>query len=90
MKNLYQISSGLNQSNFKQNSVMIMHHFSDFRARKNTRKNMVFHSRNFPLLYVTVEEYLIISITFTFNFYFLSFEVDELHAVINIFYNYIF
>ena len=68
---------------------MIMHHFSDFRARKNTRKNMVFHSRNFPLLYVTVEEYLIISITFTFNFYFLCIAVHELPAFIITVYNFL-
>ena len=46
------------------------------------KKNLVWHSHNFLLPYITVEEYFIISIKFIFNLYFLCFVVDELPAFI--------
>ena len=44
------------------------------------KKNLVWHSHNFFLPYIIVEEYFINSITFIFNLYFLCFVVDELPA----------
>ena len=52
------------------------------------KKNLVWHSHNFLLPYITVEEYFINSITFIFNLYFICFVVDELPAfivIVNIF-----
>ena len=46
------------------------------------KKNLVWYSHNFLLPCITVEEYFIISITITFNVYFLCFVSDELHAFI--------
>ena len=43
---------------------------------------MVWHSHNFFLPDITVEEYFSISITLIFNLYFLCFVVDELPAFI--------
>ena len=51
-------------------------------------KNLAWHSHNFPLPYITVEEYFIISITFIVNLHFLCFAVDELPAFIIIVYNF--
>ena len=56
---------------------------------KITLKNLVWHSHNFLLPYITVEEYFIISITFMFNLYFLYFVADELPASIIIVYNFL-
>ena len=52
------------------------------------KKNLVWHSYNFLLPYIKVEEYFIISITFIFNLYFIFFIVDELPAFIIIIYNF--
>ena len=41
-------------------------------------KNLVWHSHNFLLSYITLEECFIISFTFIFNYYFLCFVVDKL------------
>ena len=49
---------------------------------KTNKKNLVWHSHNFLLPYITVEEYFIMSITFIFKLYFLCFVVDELPAFI--------
>ena len=51
-------------------------------AYKNfIEKDLVWHSHNFLLPCITVEEYItIISITLIFNLYFLCFVVDELPA----------
>ena len=46
------------------------------------KKNLVWHSYNFLLPYIAVEEYFIICFTFTFNLYFQWFVVDELPAFI--------
>ena len=43
-------------------------------------KNRVWHSHNFLLPYITIEEYFIISIAFIFNLYFICFVVDTLPA----------
>ena len=51
-------------------------------------KNLVWHSHNFLLPYIIVEKYFIISITFIFNRYFLSFVLDELLAFITLVYNF--
>ena len=40
-------------------------------------KNVVWHSHNFLLPYITVEEYFIICLTFIFNLYFLCFVVGS-------------
>ena len=56
--------------------------------KKRERKNLVWHSQNFLLPYITIEEYFIIRIPFIFNLYFLCFVVDELPAfivIVNIF-----
>ena len=45
-------------------------------------KNLVWHSHNFLLPYITVEEHFIICFTFIFNLYFQWFVVDELPAFI--------
>ena len=58
---------------------------SDMEKYLKEKKNLVWHSHNFLLPYITVEEYFIISITFIFNRYFLCFAVDELPAFIIIF-----
>ena len=50
------------------------------------KKNLLWHSHNFLLPYITVEEYFLISITFILNLYFLSFVADELPASIIIVY----
>ena len=54
------------------------------------KKNLVWHSHNFFLPYITVEEYFIISTTYIFNLYFLYVVVDELPAFIIIVYNFLF
>ena len=45
-------------------------------------KNLVWHTHNFLLPYITVKECFIINNTFVFNLYFLCFAVDELPAFI--------
>ena len=45
-------------------------------------ENVVWHSHNFILPCITVEEYFIISMAFIFNPYFLCFVVDEFPAII--------
>ena len=55
----------------------------------NGKKNLVLHSRNFLLPYITVEEYFSMGITFTFNLYFLCSAVDESPAFIIIVYNFL-
>ena len=40
------------------------------------KKNLVWHSHNFLLPYITLEVYFIICFTFIFNHYFLCFVVD--------------
>ena len=52
-------------------------------------ENVVWHSHNFILPCITVEEYFIISITFMFNPHFLCFVADELSALITIVYNFL-
>ena len=49
---------------------------------KNGKKNLVWHSHNFLLPCITVEENFIIIISFIFNLYFLCFVVDELPTFI--------
>ena len=46
------------------------------------KKYLVWHSHNFLLPYITVEEYFIISIIFMFNLQFLCIVVDELFTFI--------
>ena len=48
----------------------------------NKKKILVWHSHNFLLFYITVEEYFIICFTFIFNLYYLRFVVDKLPAFI--------
>ena len=55
---------------------------------KRKGKNLMRHSHNFFLPYITVEEYFINSITFIFNLYFICFVIDELPAFIIIVYNF--
>ena len=62
--------------------------FSDCSDTKHEKKILVWHSHNFLLPYITVEEYFIISITSIFNLYFICFAVDELPAFIIIVYNF--
>ena len=51
-------------------------------------KNLVWHSHNFLLPYITVEEYFINSIAFKFNLHFICFVVHELPGYIVIVYNF--
>ena len=55
-----------------------------FYSRK--KKNLVWHSHNFLLPHIIVEEYFIYSITFKFNLYFICFVVHELPSFIIIVY----
>ena len=53
------------------------------------KKNLVWHSHNFLLPYIIVEEYFINSIAFILNLYFICFVVDELPGfIIFIVYNF--
>ena len=54
----------------------------------SSQKNLVWHSHNPLLLYITVEEYFIVVIPFIFNLYFLCFVVDELPAFIIVVFNF--
>ena len=56
------------------------------KKNKIKKKNLMWHSHNFLLPYIT--EYFIISITFIFNLYFLGFVDDELLAFTNILLNF--
>ena len=56
---------------------------------KKNLKNLVWHSHNFLLPYIIVEEYFFNSITFIFNLYFICFVVDELPFFIIIVYNFL-
>ena len=62
---------------------------SDFSIDFSKEKNLVFHSHNFLLPYITVEEYFIFGIAFKFNLYFLCFVVYELPAFIFIVNNFL-
>ena len=52
-------------------------------------KKLVWHSHIFLLPYITVEEHIIISITFMFNFYILYIVVEEVTAFIIIVCNFL-
>ena len=65
----------------KSHYVYFIGHHTQY-ARNKKKKNLVWHSHNFLLSYITVEEYFKISTTFIFNLYFLCFVVDELPAFI--------
>ena len=59
-------------------------HFILYGAQGIVKKSLVWHSHNFPLPYITVEEYIVFSITFIFNLYFYFVVVDEFPSLINI------
>ena len=75
----------LKQKFFENCSNVILYKFIG--NKKSTKKNLVWHSNNFLLHFITVEEFFIISITFIFNLYFLCFVADELPDSIIIVYN---
>ena len=67
----------------KNSHIPYMH--SEFNAQN---KHLVWHSHNFLLPCITVEEYFIISSALIFNLSFLCFGIDELPAFIIIVYNF--
>ena len=60
-----------NQSNKFSNEFSL-----DIYSAMMKKKNLVWHSHNLLLPYITVGKYFIIGITFIFNFYFLGFVAD--------------
>ena len=63
--------------------------FSRLLISCENKKNLVWYSHNFLLLYITVDEYFIISITFVFILYILCFVADELPVFVIIVYDFL-
>ena len=63
--------------------------FSTLNEDCKEKTNLAWHSHNFLLPCITVEEYFIISIAFIFNLYILCFVVDESSTFIIIVYNFL-
>ena len=69
---------------FRQKAIPAVRKYEKFHL-----KTRVWHSHNFLLPNITVEQYFIVNITFIINLYFLCFVVHELPAFIRIVYTFL-